>query len=417
MSQRAAVAAAFFLSLAVLLAGASVRGMYMGDNAYAYFNDTNSYLHAGDRIIAWLLAGASEELGGSSRFPFYVIPSVLLSGIHDALEAGAAGVIVLNAVLFSITVSLAVWFWTTVHGTWDEAWSRRGFFMAAAGGLYIMFGLPDAFLWSYAILTDIIFTFWVSVFVVAVAGAIVKGGRFLWIVALIAALTAPFVRPTGFLLPLLLVYAAALVWVYRKGTSVKVASLVSIGVATVLAFVIFPGVVLLAMKKYWLIKSLAPDPLDDYLAWTVSFFRHGIVVKTRVELLLDSPPSYLEIIRIMLHRLLYYWVPIRFGDRPYSMMHNVVNAVYIVAVLPLFFVGATRLFQDGRTIALAALFLLMVGYAFALMHAMTLVGFDWRYQVPAMVPFWLFAGCGLYSLLGRAARSRTPASLPPHAPR
>lgn len=84
------------------------------------------------------------------------------------------------------------------------------------GGAYLIFGLPDVFLWSLAVLTDVLFLFWVTLFVFAITMGLRKQ-RLSWLILSIPiALCAPFVRPTGIIIPLLLCYAFIVFWYYNK---------------------------------------------------------------------------------------------------------------------------------------------------------------------------------------------------------
>jgi hypothetical protein len=85
-------------------------------------------------------------------------------------------------------------------------------------------------------------------------------------------------------------------------------------------------------------------------------------------------------------------------------MHNAVNLVYVVLTWPLAVVGAIRLLRaDDPLRRMTGLFLLMVAYSYALLHSVTLVSYDWRYQLPAIVPYWVLAGCGYCHLMDLVA--------------
>lgn len=400
----------FCASIVLLFSGWVIKGTYIG-------SDTKLYLLTGEQIIDWIATAEPDihQLNELKYFPYYTISSVILSAVHRSLNMGEAGVMAVNWTLFSVAACLVFWTWLNIYAFRGEAWGRPGLIAGVIGGLYIIFGLPDGFLWSYAVLTDTIFLFWVSVFVVSTTMGLLGGSRYWWVVSLIAAVSAPFVRPPGLLLPFLCLYALGLHRLCVKRGKVGTVVLISLVIPGGVAFVVIPWLVLMKINGDPLADALIPDFLNTYFSWAADSFVKGIVVRTRVELDLDSLPGYIEIVRMIIHRLGYYWIPIRLGERPYSLIHNIVNTVYIMAALPLLFLGIRDLIRKGRRCALAGLFLIMVAYSYALFHATTLVSFDWRYQLPGMVPFWILAGCGWYAILcgpadaGRSGTMKTAA--------
>lgn len=380
-------------SLVLLLLGFIIRGVYIGA-------DTDDFLGAGQEFIDLLShwPASWETLNEHRLFPNYFVSSMVLSGIYYGLSLQAIGVVVFNSVLFSLTVCLIVSTWYRLVINEGETDRMYGL-LVAAGGLYVVFGLPDAFLWSYAVLTDTMFLFWVALFVAMVVRAMFTNSISAWSLALVVSVVAPFIRPPGILLPVLFIVGFVLNAVRTNDR--PFAFLLG-------AIVVLPGLFVFGVVP-WLVTQAAnggseayaflPGVLEKLFRQSVIFFENGVTVSTRHEVEISGPLTIPDVWRAMVTRLGYYWVPLRFGERPYSDIHNVVNLVYMVATLPLFVLGAVRLIRLGYKQRKALLFLIVVAYGYALLHSVTLVSFDWRYQLPAMVPYWILAGCGLLGVL------------------
>lgn len=389
----------FCISLLLLCAGFLVKGVFISV-------DTDDFLSAGQRFIEGIPAGAAglEEIRNHTLFPHYLISSMLMSGIYWYLDGGAVGVVIFNATLFSLIVCMMFSIWGMVCGDRDWRW-RNGFFVVGTGGgFYIMFGLPDVFLWSYAVLTDTIFLFWVAAFVFCIVKGLLEKGRLMWSLAFLLCVTAPFVRPTGMVMPLLYLFALSLKCVPAMRSHFKTAFAASMLVPVALVLIVVPWLVLTAVNDPAAVDELIPDAMKGHFLQSVHFFKEGVIISNRFEVDYGGPLSYLDIVKTICYRLGYYWVPVRLGETPYSVIHNIVNSVYILAGWPLVAAGARSLLRAGKERGLVLLFLAMVATGYALLHSVTLVSFDWRYQLPGMVPFWVVAGCGFYSLLRYVTR-------------
>lgn len=381
-----------FASVVLLFFGAVVKGAFIS-------SDTQNFISAGNDIIAWALEGEGTFSGlmESRLMPEYLISSTILSLVHEYAGLGPIGVLIFNSILFVTIVSLIFRTWMALGVGRKEMWEKKGSIVTVTGGLYIVFGLPDGFLWSYAVLTDTIFLFWVSVFVACVILVISGQLRYGWTLAALTACSAPFVRPTGVLLPLLYVYALGLVWAARFGPAgSRRFAWMSFAVAFGLVFVLAPLVIMVAAEDRALVSNALPDFMEGYVWTSVHFFKNGIVVPTRLSLDIGARLSYSDILSMIVHRLGYYWFPVRLGIRPYSDIHNIVNFIYILVTLPLLAMGVRALLRKGGSYAIGCFFLVMVALGYAFLHALTLVSFGWRYQLPAMVPFWILSGTGLY---------------------
>lgn len=390
--------ALFCISLMLLLAGAWVRGVYLA-------SDSDAFLYAGQRFIEGIAAGgpAFEGIRDAKLFPHYFISSMLLSGIYRYLDAGVIGVAVFNSILFSLIVCMVFSIWETVCGDRVRGRADGAFVLGAAGGLYIIFGLPDVFLWSYFVLTDTIFLFWITGFTFCIVKGLLEQRRSMWVLGFLMCITAPFVRPTGIIVPVIYLYALYLNFGPGIRSHFRTVVVISVLAPAFFVFFVVPWLVLMAVNDAAAVDTLIPEAIRRHFFQAVHFFKEGVIISTRLEVDSSAPLSYFDIVQSICYRLGYYWVPIRLGERPYSTVHNLVNTLYIIIAWPLLAAGIWRLLNAGRDCMLALLFLVMVAYSYALLHSVTLVSFDWRYQLPAMVPFWILAGCGFYSVLGYMA--------------
>jgi hypothetical protein len=390
--------AVFLTSVLLLAAGWIVRG----DVDKAVRPDSDDFVRAGELIIHWIITGGTGlgAMMADVLYPHYFVPSVIIAGAYMYLGDPVVKIVALNCVLFSLVVVLMYQFWASVHGPWQHWLGRRGFLFAGIGGFYIIFGLPDPFLFSYTVLTDTIFLFWVAVFVVAASRGLLDGRPALWVLALLMALIAPYVRPTGIVLPVLLVYAAVVYVFVRRTINLRWVAVVSIGVPVVFMLFVVPWLVSGKINGSGLVEAVIPDIFRREFNQAVYFFQTGIIVSDRPGTHVAPPTGYMDVMKMIIYRLGYYLVPLRFGDIPYTVTHNAVNLLYVLLTWPLAVIGVRRMAMIDRRCFAVMLFLIMVAMSFALLHSATLLSFGWRYQMPAMVPLWMLAGVGLFVLLG-----------------
>lgn len=397
---RAVPLALFCISLLMLLAGALWRGPFVSI-------DSHAFLSVGHRLIALLLGGpATGGIWRSSLVPHYMISSILLSAAYSYTDLKEWGVVALNSVLFSAAVCMVFAVWQIARDSASREWINPYSLPGIGIGLYIIYGLPDVFLWSYAILTDIIFLFWVAGFVVVVCKCLQQGSARNWLLAFLISVTAPFVRPTGLILPLVFIGSVGLRSISMSRTGFRLCLTLTLALPAIFVLVIVPMLVV-STAGGGAAGAFLPPFLAKPFFQAVYFFSHGIVISNRFEVPLSGALSYSDVVRMEVYRLLYYWVPIRLGAVPYSTVHNCVNLIYMVVTIPLLVVGAKELIGSTAAHRRIFLFLVMTAYGYALLQALTLVSFDWRYQLPAMIPFWIVTGCGAFSLA--VLQSRHPA--------
>lgn len=216
----------------------------------------------------------------------------------------------------------------------------------------------------------------------------------MWILAVVMGCTAPFVRPPGILLPLLFLFAVCVYWLPFLNRRPLAALILCSAVPLLLTVTVVPWLILESVNNKGSTGSIISSILERQFHQSVFFFQAGKIVATRLEVGTQEILSYGHIVETIAYRLMYYWIPIRLGEYPYSFIHNLVNGVYMIVTLPLLLIGVVRLLKGARKDAMVLLFLVMVALSFSLLHSVTLVSFDWRYQLPAMVPYWILAGRG-----------------------
>jgi len=397
--------AIFLLSLVALAVGALVKGV-------AYGLDSDGYLAQGQAFLAWLsnMPCAVADINDLFIVPHYIISTSAITVIHTSLGLGSVGVVTFHCVLFACIVWMMFSIWDLIPRAQDFPVGARIQIRVAAGGLYIMFGFPDGVLWTYFVLTEALFLFWVAAFVYAVVRGLWEDNRWMWLTGLVLAIGAPFVRPTGLIIPLLYFLAVVIhysSWIQRRFWAIAAGAIL---VPAAFVFVAVPWLVMLKLNDNAVIDRMFPDVLQVSLNQAAVFFQNGTAVEGRVEYDWSGTVSFLEIVEMMLVRIVYFWVPLRFGEPAYGMLHNAVNLAYVALTWPLLAVGIKCLLTGEMRMKLIALFLVMVAYGYALLHAVTLVAFDWRYQLPGMVPYWTLAGCGLVFALRGIGNRRTARS-------
>lgn len=378
-----------------------------GDVSAAVRPDSDDFVRAGEAFIQWIVGGGAgyEDARSHAVFPNYVVPSVVIAAIYMNFSQPIVTVVSLNCILFSLVVTLVYRFWTVNYESRATGMSKRGVLAGMAGGMYILFGLPDPFLLSYTVLSDVMFLLWVTLFVLSASHWILGAGRAGSVIALIVAVVAPFFRPTGILLPVLLVYVFIVKRLIESGIGMRTVVAASVGLPVAATFVLIPWMVSAQIGGQEWVENIVPDTFQRFFRMAANYFEMGIVVSNRPDTYVDAPTRYMDVVEMIVYRLWYFWVPLRFGESPYSVAHNAMNLVYIGVAWPLAVVGIGKLVEMGRRHQIVALFLIVVAMGYAFLHSVTLLSFGWRYQLPGMVPLWVLAGVGLYAALGHAHES------------
>lgn len=385
---------ALVLTLAILLCGLLVFGPSKSV-------DTHRFIEFGEYLVdAWYRQcgpGGCDHTG-DSMFPNYVISGIYLWSINEAFpDSPVLAAAIFNVLLFAIAIYLVFEIWGLLLV--DVATSRGVMLIA---GLYMIFGLPAIPLWSYWMLSETIFLLVVCACIWATIRAVLFGGGRRWIYAAVFAIAGFFVRPTGILL-LPLVIIAALLGGNRPHSirSIRRRFLLMTTTATLFVFICVPLIVAVIFSD-----SSFNEVLPWYVKFKVSqaahYYRLGWIIADQPDTYVVGANSVYEFISITIRRFIYYFLPLK---STFSMIHNVVNGVYLVIALTGLYFGLRQLFSAGKRSSVVAYWLVLVALGYGLLHAMTIVSYGWRYQVPAMVPLWILAGIGLMNL-GERIKSR-----------
>jgi len=368
--------------------------------------DTRRYLELGERLAAaWRSdCGADPcDLERSTMFPSYVVSSFYLWSIDRLFpDSPLIAAAVANMVLFAFATALVfrTWLLLPQPGSTDAG-------LTLCVGLCVIFGMPIVPLWSYWMLSETLFLLIVAGFILSVVQALIRRRPVYWAMAAVIACIGVFTRPPGLLLPFLLLAAFMLAWrscnpvTVRKRTTGL--ALLGAGMAFIvipLFFSIFTGDTSFA--------GYLPEHIRFKILQAAHFYREGWVVADQPDTYVSNDGSFTDYLWITVRRFAYYFLPIK---STFSLPHNLLNAVYLMLALPGLLVGVRNLLRTGKQTTETACWLLLTALLFGLLHSVTLVSYEWRYQVPAMVPLWLLAGVGLMSLAenGRqrlAARKR-----------
>ena len=351
--------------------------------------DSGSYVRFGNILIEWITVHFPNGLPmrNDVLFPNYIIPSLFIAiPYHFFGQTGHQIIIGLNILLFANVVRSLVAIWQNL-----EIGSQLKLIAPLLAALLLTHGLLDVPLWVYYDLSDIIFLFIVMLVASLSIEAVVAQRNRLLLMALAIALLAFFARPTAIILPILCVAFFTLRinpnhfgWV--GWLSIICATLFTIGVVLGMPLLI----------ETWVEQPNFRRQIPAFLSQTIRqsafFYQNGWVVADRPETFFHNPSGYLDYLLITLKRLAYYFIPLREG---YSLRHNLLNCAYFLVVGYFYCIGIRHLWsldpQGKRLIIVLVFFTLLFG----LMHAITLNSYDWRYQLPAMIPFWILAGIGL----------------------
>ncbi len=381
---------AALVSLVLLLAGLTVFPPRSG-------LDTHRFVEFGQSLVDAYRGecpAADCAIGADPMYPGYIVSSLYLRSISAAFPGSA----LLAATVFNALFFAAVAF--IMFNAWQRLVPVSGErpFAVLAIGLYVLFGLPDVALWSYWMLSESLFLFVVSGCVYWVIRAMLFATPTAWSAAFVFAACGFFVRPTGIVLvPLVLAafFLSADDRADRSRALRRFAAFVAAGL--VATFVVAPLVVYLVLSGSDMFAAL-PVFLERLVRQAAWFFSEGWIVADQPATYVEKPETVFDIVFISLRRVAYYYLPVKSS---FSLLHNVINAVYLVVAAGAGVLGFRTLYRGNDRTASIALWLVLVALCYGLLHALTIVSYEWRYQVPAMVPVWIFAGVGLLTCLGR----------------
>lgn len=385
---------AAFVSLAILLAGLTVF-------APRTSVDTHRFVEFGQSLVdAYHGVCATEDcdLHADPMYPGYIVSSLYLHSIVTTFPGSApTATAVFNSLLFAVVTFL-------VFRVWQRLSPVTEFrpIVSLVVGLYVLFGLPDVAMWSYWMLSESLFLLAVVSVVYSVTRALMSGSATAWVTAAMLATCGFFVRPTGVVL-LPLVFAAFLLSGYgRSGVSHAPRWFMILALAGIfVAFVVGPLVVHLVLSGSDAFAAL-PAYFHRLLKQAAWFFREGWIIADQPDSYVATPETILDIVGMSLRRFAYYYLPVKTS---FSSFHNIVNAVYLIVAVGGGGWGFRILCHRSRQTASVALWLVLFALCYGLLHSLTIVSYEWRYQVPAMVPLWILAGVGLMTIFGRRAKS------------
>lgn len=266
---------------------------------------------------------------------------------------------------------------------------------AFAGWTALLFYLAsfDILQWVPFVLSDTSFIFIIFA-VFAMAADRILAGRGGWLPVFGAATAAIFYRPTGIIL------LPDLAWAYylarSKGSRIARTRLFAFLCAAALA----AALVFARLVQYP--PALPDGTLSFTLAETARGFRIGEIVHHRSETFHAIPSDYLDHLLIIADRFLHFFAP---TASSFSLGHALVQWLFFLPCygLGLWFVwlllrGRTALTSPARDVCFAALGAIV---AYAFVHALLQVDFDWRYRLPVIPHMILLAAAGASELRRR----------------
>jgi hypothetical protein len=353
--------------------------------------DSSGYIDGGRMFWANLLAGRPGDVSPTQWL--YAVPMLVIGGGSWLLGTSfPPAFVALNCGVFAVMVWLQVRTWQRLVPV--NAQDVRGLIVAVACGLGLITGLPYVPYWNYYILSDVLFLGWVGFFWFALVRTLVNELRHGWSLTAAIAAAAMLMRPTAFML--VGFWVMARLYAASRGRSAARWIVPALFVAPALyALLVFP----------WLVYEKgrgAPVPAAMAPALLVSLFHDGVVVGARFETYRPKPVEYGDFVAIAVARLAYFYIPVRAG---YSALHKILSVGWACLAVALISIGWNFLRRTGGAYASVATLALLFCWLFALGHAMIVVDYDWRYQLPPMIAAWTLGGCGVI-LLGRHVSTR-----------
>jgi hypothetical protein len=370
-----------------------------------FSSDSEWYKHAGDLLIAhWPdLPGYLRATNYHGNIPIFYLGFTALVGAARALFGAYAlhALVIVNALALAATAHL-------VLRTVDRlAGSRISVLVVAT-----LFALCyEQLEWVAYVLSDCTFALLATLVLCLVVAPVRDGDsptRRLgpaWLIALLA----PLYRPTGVWLAGWLLLGSTLRPIWREPSARRR--------AVRLRWVLLGGAVagaLMASLLGWLIMGprFGGSPV---LVTIGNFIRPGFatgaVVEARPDTYTPPPVTWLDVTSLIGKRVVYFFV---FSADGLSRAHVMANAAIYVPTYLLALVAIGAALSQRRPVSLAeqrAVGLTVLAIAgFAVMHAVTIVDFDWRYRVPVYPALFLLAGLGAGHVASLAQRLRRRAA-------
>jgi len=371
----------FCIAVVILLVGYFVFGPRHGF-------DSASYRSFGDVVLDWVFRDiyVGIPMRDHVLIPNYILPAFLIGSCYEIFGSyGHQAAIGLNIVLFAFCVKMLIQIWRILGFEKDQPLAFVVFL-----SLFLCFGLIDTPLWVYYDLTDIIFLFYVTLFLFFIIKGMKQQSSSFVIFSLFLALFGYFVRPTAMVLPVIWLLFMSLLIYKKKFNWFGYLTIACVCLGTLTIILGFPAIVDIIIDNRKLIKDW-PQFLTKAATQSRVFYEYGWVVADRPETFVLNPQGYWDYLEITLKRLFYYFSPFRSG---YSLIHSSINAMYLLVTLPLAGFGIVTAWKQSDENKRFVVVIITTSLLFGLMHAITLNSYDWRYQLPAMIPLWILAGIG-----------------------
>lgn len=217
--------------------------------------------------------------------------------------------------------------------------------------------------------------------------------KYLWFACVLALMSA-FTRPAG-IVPVAIVFIV-LIWEMNFFSSLA---------SRIVGFVVAPSVIAFVLWPYWAFHMNAHHFNEVSFGMQLMLFNYadGSVVSERPETYIQNVDSALDFMWITVLRTAYYLVPLRSA---FSTPHFIANLAYLVFLLYFMMIGWKYLKTVGEIGAKVLWLVLLQGYYFALLHAMTQVD-DFRYELPLWPSVWIIGTFGVVAWSKSAFKSRT----------
>lgn len=346
-------------------------------------------------LAGWLAVNPGPRLLHSG----FVVLVAFLQGIAGA--RWAAALVLLNLICNALTAAVATD--VTVRLT------RSRF--AGAGVLFLYACCFEIFLWVGYALADTTFFFFATLFWLAMLDTVTRDriGSLRYPALAAAIALALCYRPSSLAL---IVVAAALPLLRLDPAPFRRKALAAF--AIMLIAVTFLHAALLRNPGSWpfaLFRQTVFKFADEYA--------RGEVVIGRPETAIAGVDTIGEVMLVSGARFVRFF---QFASSGYSGAHNAVNVVVFTILYSLFVAAMAMLAREKLSAreALAMKLSIVWVLAFATLHALTQLDFDWRYRLPAMTPLLVGAGIGLAALLARGRRVSSvelPSGAPPSTSR
>jgi hypothetical protein len=286
---------------------------------------------------------------------------------------------------------------------------------AAVAALLFYLGCFDIHIWTRFVLTDSFYALWACLtFLLLADGLSTKRvpRRGLWLA--LSVLACLVTRPVGVaILPAVLITEGLIRPAIEGGRSRARRT-----VWLLLAF----GIVAGSLYRAYIYQDLRRWPtsyMREKLTEYAGREKTGEVVYDRPETRRPRPVTIADHLVIQTDRFVRFF---QITTPAFSRAHNLVSLAYYVPLYLLGLIGTIAAFrsQDRRRRAVVLATLVWIG-ATALLSALTLLDFDWRYRLPIMPQLILLACCGVDALRlrfipGRAGTSARDGNSPADSP-